>query len=498
MQPIEEIRALLSSDTPRVLVDAPAGCGKTYEAVALAFTIAADLKPNQQVLLLTHTNAAKNEFNRRSTDRAGANKVRISTLDAFFLELCTPHTVALGLPNPIKAGLEERTITFESLAQSAAELFRRAPRLAEVVGLRFPFIILDEHQDASIEQHASVCAVADASGARVRFFGDPMQAIYGFNGAAISLEDVSKTVDGRCELSTPWRWKGHEELGRWILEARSALRDGKPLPLHTAPRAVQVHRVGVLPDPGYSQHHDAALLKIVRDFGHQTCAVVLTRTNRQAEALDLQTAGTYTMNEGADFDVARRFLSAVGKVSGDPQAVAACFVDLIRVNSIGFDAAKRAQVSSSLGKDKVTMGRKKAVEPVLQALSPIYATPTVRGACAAVGAILATPPPWLKRFTKPRNLSLVASIAMIMDDHNVALEAAITHERQLRKTEHRAIGTIHKAKGLEYPNVLLWNFSSVDFPLTDEVARLVYVAISRATESLAIVAPGGAVSPLLP
>jgi len=494
---VEECRKVLSSDAARVLVEAPAGCGKTYEAVGLACVMTRSLKPHEQVLLLTHTNAAKNEFDRRSGDRAGGSRVRISTLDAFFLDVCTPYTSALGLPNPIKAGLAAGTVSFESLAEKALELLRRAPSVAQLIGLRFPFIILDEHQDASISQDACVAAIAAVSGARVRFFGDTMQAIYGFAGEAVSFTDLAKTVDEKCELSTPWRWHNNEELGAWILEARAALSVMKPLPIAAAPKSVVVDRVGNLPDPGYSRHYDVALLTIVRRFGMQSHAAVLTRTNRHAETLEQQTAGMYTVNEGSDFQIARDYLRDIAALAGQKKNIAQRFIALIAKTSIGFDAAKREQVLVGLTPDKLIIGRKKQVEPLLRAAELIYEKPTIAAACAAVNIIINKPPKWIKRFTKPRNLRLIASFGVSAEIFDVDLEPAIAYERQLQGEGHRTVGTIHKAKGLEYPNVLVWNFSDAEFPMTEEIAHLAYVAISRATESLTIVAPGGALSPWL-
>ena len=496
-QTIEECRALLASDAAQVLVEAPAGCGKTYEAVDLACAVATGLQPHEQVLLLTHTNAARNEFDRRSGERAGSSKVRISTLDSFFLELCTPYTSALGLPTPIKSGLDAGTVTFGALATKALELVQRAPNIALLIGLRFPFIILDEHQDASTAQHDCILAIATASAARLRFFGDPMQAIYQFAGGMVSFEDLAKTVDAKCELTTPWRWRDNKDLGQWILAARAALISRRQLPIAAAPKAVTVERVDSLPDPGYSRHYDVALLAIVRRFGNQFHAAVLTRTNGQAEALDQQTAGIFAINEGSDFQIARDFLKHMTVHVGQRKKMAQAFVSLIGATSIGFDAARRVQVEAALSDDKIVVGRKKQAAPVLKAAELIYADPSIGSACRAVATIVSQPPPWLKRFTKPRNLMLIGCLGATAESPNVALEAAIAHERQLQKGNERTVGTIHKAKGREYPNVLIWNFSDVDFPITDEAARLAYVAMSRATESLTIVAPGGAVSPWL-
>jgi DNA helicase-2/ATP-dependent DNA helicase PcrA len=264
----------------------------------------------------------------------------------------------------------------------------------------------------------------------------------------------------------------------------------------TAPAAVKIHCVG---DPGYSTHYDGALMGLVRGFAGHERATILVRRNNQADALNLQTAGLYTLNEGSDFEPARQFLKDVEAIGSDPKRLAVSVVNLVSKYSVGFDAAKRKQVLATLEDDGINIGRKGQIGKVARALEVIYAAPSAISACLAVGNIIGDTPEWLKRITKPRNLELVAELGKMSNDElpSSALESAISHEREIRKAQRRSISTIHKAKGLEYPNVMIWNFSAPDFPATPEAARLVYVAISRATEELEIVAPGKAVSPLL-
>jgi superfamily I DNA/RNA helicase len=59
------------------------------------------------------------------------------------------------------------------------------------------------------------------------------------------------------------------------------------------------------------------------------------------------------------------------------------------------------------------------------------------------------------------------------------------------------VSTIHKAKGLEFENVLIGNFSAAHFG-DDELSRkLAYVALSRAQRAITILVPGNNPSPLL-
>jgi DNA helicase IV len=60
----------------------------------------------------------------------------------------------------------------------------------------------------------------------------------------------------------------------------------------------------------------------------------------------------------------------------------------------------------------------------------------------------------------------------------------------------KAISTVHKAKGLEKDNVMVVPCDQEHFGATEAKRRLLYVALSRATKSLAIVLPRNSCSPL--
>ena len=78
-----------------------------------------------------------------------------------------------------------------------------------------------------------------------------------------------------------------------------------------------------------------------------------------------------------------------------------------------------------------------------------------------------------------------------------ALSSAIMTRKIAAKKAHRAVGTIHKAKGLEYDHVLIAHMSASHFPDNDYGRRLAYVAISRAVRSLELLVPETDPSPLL-
>jgi superfamily II DNA or RNA helicase len=71
---IEDVRDTLRSDNGVVVVEAPAGCGKTHQAADAAVDLAATINAGQEVLLLAHTNAAV------PNDVAGAPQHRFARL----------------------------------------------------------------------------------------------------------------------------------------------------------------------------------------------------------------------------------------------------------------------------------------------------------------------------------------------------------------------------------------------------------------------------------
>ena len=164
----DDVRRLLRSNVRKVLIEAPAGCGKTHEAAKLAMDALGDLNDGQKVLLLAHTNAAKEEFTRRT--RIAGSRIEVSTIDSFSVRLLRHYASALGLPSPLDRNIGPRGegVPFRQLAQQAVQLLDRAPTIARLVGAKYPLIIGDEHQDANTNQHSLLMRIVDAGGGRVR------------------------------------------------------------------------------------------------------------------------------------------------------------------------------------------------------------------------------------------------------------------------------------------------------------------------------------------
>lgn len=494
---LSEVRTALRSDAPLVVVEAPAGCGKTFEAVACAIDLAGDLRDNQEVLLLAHTNVAVAEFRRRAR-RAGA-RVHATTLDAFAFGVVAPYAAALGLPSPLIPGNREPETPFHLLAPKALELLGRAPSIARAIAGHYPVVLLDEHQDSRQDQHDLAMQLGRFG--RVRIFGDPMQAIYGFGGEALlDWNALADTADVRTALSEPQRWTEARELGEWVLTARAALRAGQSLPLTTAPSCVRVDYVADLDDmPNPSS--DRVVPAIISVLGDRLrslngSAVVLTRSNAHVRGLFSAVRGALVVQEGVDFADAYGALATAEAAIGDPRALGLAVVDLLSVTCRGLDATVRGQLEASLQRDQLSRGRRARIAPLLDGLEPLYTSPDVSTWCRAIQRVLHHPPDWLK-IDLPASLQVLGHLRPADEAPREALDAALRHRRDAATVPSRCASTIHKAKGQEFDHVIVAHCSASPFPDTHESRRLLYVALSRARRSITIIASRRAPSPLL-
>ena len=140
---------LLCSDAQLVVCEAPAGCGKTYQGARLGAIVAGELSRGR-VLVLTHTNAAANEF--RARLRVQRSRCLVRTLDSLVVDIATAYRIPLGLPGDVSQWAIERSggddSGFVDLAKHVADFLESAPIVSSALVERFPFVIADEHQDA--------------------------------------------------------------------------------------------------------------------------------------------------------------------------------------------------------------------------------------------------------------------------------------------------------------------------------------------------------------
>ena len=98
----------LRSKASLVVVEAPAGCGKTYQGAKYTQDAGGQLMDGR-LLILTHTHAARETFHSRTS--ACRAKVEIRTIDSLLAEIAGAYHKALGFPEDVGLwALPERRI----------------------------------------------------------------------------------------------------------------------------------------------------------------------------------------------------------------------------------------------------------------------------------------------------------------------------------------------------------------------------------------------------
>lgn len=485
-----EVDERLHSEAPVVMIEAAGGCGKTTKAAKYA-NEAAERLTSGKVLLLSHTHAACGEFQRKCA--ALGRKIDVETCDSFCLKVIGAYAQPLGLPSPIEShlGRADGGIPFSALGEKAAELFRRAPTLARAVAAHYPVIVLDEHQDAGIHQHETVSLLREIGNARLRIFGDPMQAIHpGNDNHYVDWDALWAVADDRGLLEEPYRWAAAPELGEWVMASRAALKAGNPVSLRDAPACVRTISYNAL--AGRERFRDVQTAsREVHTFlnGAPDSAAILAFLGNMAKSTAQAGGWRAPLNEGAQLDELDVLIQALEAHPGNAQELAGAFLDFLAVIGVGLTAdlsnGLRGRLGAAINHERA--GRNQIAW--LGCLEPIYASPDHRGMAVAMRTVRDTlPPGYTIRFAD----HVWALSAFDRTDDPRAFRSVLGRIRRRRKWPAQMVSTIHKAKGLDFDHVLLCPVDRHQYP--DDVlgARLLYVALSRAKRSIRLVLSGDA------
>jgi UvrD-like helicase family protein len=482
---VEDIRAQIAGPAPLVLVEAPAGHGKTHEAVTAAGKMSGGLQRGQQVLLLSHTNVARDEVRRRFGSSVAT---RVQTLDSLACDIVSVYARHLGVPTPLRPGATHLgQPAFPTIRRLACQLLRDAPAVARGLAWRYPVVLVDEHQDSTADQHELVWLIRGAGDVRLRMFGDRLQAIFGFSGDLIDWPRLL-VKHGHVELPHGYRWDGQPDLRDWLASARSALLAGRPVDLRHRPACVQIHHwEGRAPGPKQTGHCPECL-KVLGRLNPDGRVAYLVRSREHGYGLAVRLRDKIKLYEAGDVQDPLAVLESAEAGDGDPSALCLLLADTLREWGTGIPKDLRDQLARACHADGVDLAGRKRLVPLARACDAIYAEPTVRGFLRSFAVALATRNDLGWNSIRRDATYLLASIPPETEDPILALGAQAQAHRS-RVGPRSKVMTVHKAKGREYDTVVLPYAAASSFSASEEGIRLTYVALTRSQQQLHILIP---------
>ncbi|HKO43728.1 MAG TPA: UvrD-helicase domain-containing protein [Pyrinomonadaceae bacterium] len=499
------VAQVLRSNARLVLVEAPAGFGKTFQGCDYARNLLLDLFPGR-LLVLTHTHAACDAF-----DSGTGNlhrRVEIRTIDSLITQIASAYHTCIGLPASVPTwAFQQGQEGFNQVAIKVARLITAAPMIAASLVERYPYVICDEHQDSSEAQHKIINSLYRA-GALVRVFADPMQAIYekpdemgAWNRRWSNFQEMA---DEHVELETPHRWMtSAPELGDWVKQVRRSLRDNREINLSgELPRGLFLIRADNI-----AQHHERYILSTqdrhdIDSFVRRSSQLlVLATANGTVRALRAFFNRGIPIWEGHNRNALTRLFFACQQQAGNPGAIAAAFISFVQDVAVGFTDSGYGNLFRREVADSCAAKRRQKTAKIQKVARFIVDSPDHRGAARALAALSEL----VKTDNQFRDIRLdlsrefSESIRLAQYENIEEGLSALNLQRNIfrRPLPAKAISTVHKAKGLEKDRVLLVPCDRNHFAANEYKRRLLYVAVSRATESLAIVVPRESPSPLL-
>ncbi|WP_128926453.1 ATP-binding domain-containing protein [Bradyrhizobium guangxiense] len=491
----DTVRIALRSDARLVVVEAPAGCGKTHQGADYVGEVAGNNR--DRVLILTHTHAACSVFAKRT--RGIGSHVEIRTIDSLVAQVATAYHIGLGIPADPMIWVRQRPDGYAQLAARVAQLFQKYPMIGRAAAKRYPTVICDEHQDSSADQHAIAMAL-HSNGSRVRVFADPMQKIFK-EANPYSWVDLVGAADRIEELDHPHRWaNGCPELGKWTLAARNALKAGGKVDLRTAPPSMKIVDATNIAQKNLDYRLGSNDRRAVDAFEkRQSSLLVLTRYNETARALRSFFDRRILLWEGYTRSALEVFVQQLDRVNG-PEEVAVAIMKFMESVAVGFSPSefgKRLDDEIADRCSKNTRGKPALIQELARL---VLESPDHKGAARMLTRLheFTQSEPHFKNVKLDCHREFWDAVRIGQFDNPADGLADLARRRAYARPQppERAISTIHKAKGLECESVIVMPCDAKSFPDTAEARCLLYVALSRAKGELMLVLSPDKPSPL--
>lgn len=501
----EEVARTLAADHQLVVVESPAGCGKTYQGAQIAEQVASS--SDARILILTHTHAARSVFEQIGT---GSNRrIEVKTIDSLVTQIASAYHKALDLPHDAyRWARDQGSEGFEMLAERVTAFLSQNQIVAQAIVDRYPTIVADEHQDANNHQH-ELLLVLYKFGVKLRMFGDPMQRIYGGFSTKVMKADQErweglKGLGIVCELKEPHRWKETQpELGEWILQARSTLRDGGVIDLSgDLPTGLKVIFANNTSNDRrrivFSKEDRRSIDAFVDSVDE---LLVLVGDNDMASALRSFWNRRLPIWEGYTRDYLAQLVTSIEEHEGEELEISIAVVDFLCNVAKGFQRASDGERFQQEVRQRCANSVRGKPVHLQDMARCIVDEPSHLGVAKCLKHL---------RDLRRRNEKGFGALqidlpteyedAVRLGDFIDAQDALSALARKRTYTSpmppKRAITTIHKAKGLQCDNAIIVPCDGRRFSSSPYARRKLYVGLSRPRKSLAIVVDRESPSPL--
>jgi len=348
---------------------------------------------------------------------------------------------------------------------------------AQVIEASYAGVLVDEYQDCSTAQHSVIKALSEI--VPVRIVGDPLQGVFDFDPSTpiVNWSEVEAFYEELPRLSEPYRWlnAGHEDLGRWIAQAREELQATGSITIDSGCPAKWQRS---------AQGADRALCW---DHRGRTSVAAFNRFTYQSTSLAASLSGTYQLVERFDDEELPKLARALESGTG-PEIVASM------VNFLSKRVTKAATELGTITK-AISQGRSTSRIRKHRAhcdrLEAIAQDPSPQTILCALDGVLDEEQWKLYRPDAIYQLRAALRESKSLDDGQIAEAIQGVRDRVRRRGRHlqrRVLGTALLLKGLEFDTSLVLN-------ATDLSAKELYVAISRGTKALFLISPEPTIRP---